>query len=101
MGAPKNVGVFFCQEGTGMPDGVDLVDVARYAAGLPGVVHVEDRGLKPRLDPETLAWELKRNGIRTVVIAGDSPGYFKQAFTRAIALAGGDPREVRLASFRE
>ncbi len=99
MGTPKNVGVFFCQEGTGLPDGVDLAEVARYAATLPGVVHIEDRGLKPRLDPETLAFELARKAIRTVVIAGDSPGYFKQAFTRAVALSGGDPSEVRLASF--
>ena len=36
-----------------------------------------------------------------MVIAGDSPGFFKPAFTRAMALAGGDPREVRLASFQE
>ena len=35
------------------------------------------------------------------IIAGDSPGHFKQAFTRALALGGGDPRRVRLASFRE
>ena len=91
MAAPKNVGVFFCHEGTGMPEGVDLAEVARYAATLPGVVHVEDRGQRPRLDPETLSWELKRKGVRTVVVAGDSPGFFKPAFTRALADAGGDP----------
>ncbi|MBZ5639903.1 MAG: CoB--CoM heterodisulfide reductase iron-sulfur subunit A family protein [Acidobacteriia bacterium] len=101
MGTPTKVGIFFCREGTALPDGVDLADVARYSGGLPGVVHVEDRGLKPRLDPEALAWELKRKDIKTVVIAGDSPGYFKQAFTRALALSGGDPSEVRLASFLE
>ena len=35
------------------------------------------------------------------MLAGDSPGFFKQAFTHAMALAGRDTDEVQLASFRE
>ncbi len=101
MGDVRKIGVFFCQEGTGTLQGMDLAAVATYAARLPYVVAVEIRGERPRFDPETLAWELKRTGLNTVVIAGDSPGYFKPAFTRAMALIGGDPEQVRLASFLE
>jgi heterodisulfide reductase subunit A len=58
-------------------------------------------GFRPKLDPEQLAVELREARIERVVIVGDSPGYFKPAFTRALALAGGEPGEVHLASFRE
>jgi heterodisulfide reductase subunit A len=47
-----------------------------------------------------LAKSLKRGRIERVVIAGDQPGYFKPVFTRSMALAGQDPTEVQLASFR-
>jgi heterodisulfide reductase subunit A len=49
----------------------------------------------------SLSEEIKKEGLQRVVIAGDSPGFFKPAFTKAMALAGGDTDEVRLASFGE
>ena len=101
MAVPARTGVFFCMEGTGAPNGLDIAEVARYARALEGVIHVEDLGVMPKIDPEALSWKLKREDLNTVVIAGDSPGYFKQAFTRALALTGGDPDRVHLASFRE
>ena len=36
------------------------------------------------------------NRIQRVVIAGDMPGYYKPVFTKAMALAGFNPHEVRL-----
>jgi len=53
------------------------------------------------LDPATLAREITAKRLDTLVIAAPSPGYFKTAFTRALALAGCDPEAIRLASFRE
>ncbi len=100
MGGNGSIGVFFCLEGTGGRDGPDLQEVARYARSLEGVVRADVLGTRPRLDPETLAPDLKRAGIETIVVAGDSPGHFKQAFVRALALNGADPEKVRLASFR-
>ena len=101
MGGNGKIGVFFCLEGTDTPPELNLEEVARYARNLESVVRVEVMGTRPRLDPETLAPDLKRAGIETVVVAGDSPGHFKQAFVRALALNGANPEEVRLASFRE
>jgi heterodisulfide reductase subunit A2 len=91
-------GVYFCQ--VEKSDGLNLDAVAKYASNLPGVESVEILGIKPRLDPELLAESLKRSLIERVVIAGDQPGYYKPIFTRSMALAGQDPIEVRLASFR-
>ncbi len=94
-------GVYLCQTGTGDLDAVNVHSVVHYAENLPNVEVVRDYGVLPRLDIAALTSELRRDDIQRVVIAGDSPGFFKPAFTRAMALAGGDPNEVRLASFRE
>lgn len=75
--------------------------LAAYASNLPSVEHVRVLGFRPRLDPEQLAEEIRQNQLERIVLAGDSPGYFKPVFTRAAAIAGGNPAEVRLASFRE
>ncbi|MHB8078639.1 MAG: FAD-dependent oxidoreductase [Candidatus Krumholzibacteriia bacterium] len=95
------VGVYLCRRGTGIADAVDFKAVVGHAASLPEVALVEDLGEMPQLVPEALAARIRKAGLTRVVIAGDSPGFFKPAFTRAMADAGGDAAEVRLASFRE
>ncbi|MCU0292482.1 MAG: CoB--CoM heterodisulfide reductase iron-sulfur subunit A family protein [Thermoanaerobaculaceae bacterium] len=75
--------------------------LASYAANLRAVEKVRLLGLRPKVDVKALADEIRRERLDRIVLAGDSPGYFKPAFTRAFELAGGDPSEVRLASFRE
>ncbi|MCX6364060.1 MAG: FAD-dependent oxidoreductase, partial [Actinobacteria bacterium] len=94
-------GVYLCQTGTGDLDAVDLHSVVGYAGNLPNVEMVKDLGTMPALSIETLAADIRANELQRVVIAGDSPGFFKPAFTTAMRNAGGDPSEVRLASFRE
>lgn len=93
------IGIFFCQVDQGQNLNIDAI--AKYSANLPGVELVKVSGIRPKLNPMILCRELKENGIQRVVIAGDMPGYFKPVFTRAMALAGCNPHEVRLASFRE
>jgi heterodisulfide reductase subunit A len=95
------VGVFICQAGSEASDAVNLESVAHYASNLPQVESVTMMGVLPKLDPDVLADEIARDKLERVVLAGDSPGFFKPAFTRAMALAGGEPDEVRLASFRQ
>lgn len=92
-------GVYICQAGIGVPDSVDLKVVAKYAESLPSVVQVNILGENPRLDPGLLAEEIRNDILERIVVAGDSPGYFKPAFTRAMVQAGGDPENVLLASF--
>ncbi len=95
------IGVYLCQVSSGQSAGVDSRSVAAYAANLPDVVSVKDMGVLPRVSPQVLAIELAQEKLERVVIAGDSPGFFKPAFTKAMVLAGGNPDEVRMASFRE
>lgn len=94
------IGVYVCRAGGEADDGVNYESVVHYAANLPQVEVVRSMGVMPKLDPEALADEIAAEGLERIVIGGDSPGFFKPAFTRAMALAGREPDEVRLASFR-
>jgi len=93
------IGVYFCEMGE--LDCVNLREVMSYAANLPNVATVRDFGAMPKLSPAGLAAEIKSQDLQRIVVAGDSPGFYKQAFTHAMAIAGRDTDEVRLASFRE
>lgn len=95
------IGVYFCWRGTAPLECVDSDRVASYAAGLPGVCRVRELGTQPALDPQAYLKEIHDLGLTRLVLAGDSPGYFKPTFTAAMRLAGCQPEEVRLASFRE
>lgn len=101
MDSTNRVGVFFGHAGTDRLEGLDLTAVLEFARQAPEVVLVEDLGTRPNLTPDRLAAVVTWNRLSDIVIAGDSPGHFKPVFTRAMALAGGDPLRVRLASFGE
>ncbi|HRY33691.1 MAG TPA: CoB--CoM heterodisulfide reductase iron-sulfur subunit A family protein [Bacteroidales bacterium] len=92
-------GIFFCQVDENTLINTDAV--AKYAANLQGVELVRILGLRPRLDAENLSTLIQSKALDRIIIAGDMPGYYKPVFTKAMAQAGGDPAEVRLASFRE
>ena len=92
-------GIFFCQVEEN--NRLNVAAVAKYAANLPNVETVQEFGIQPRLDAKDLVGKIKSGNLERIVIAGDMPGYFKPVFTKAMALAGHDPFEVRLASFRE
>jgi len=92
-------GVFFCQGEE--RKGINIDSVAKYSANLPDVETVQILKTSPPPDIGYLAGQIKALSLGRVVIAGDFPGYFKPVFTRAMALAGGNTAEVRLASFKE
>jgi heterodisulfide reductase subunit A len=90
--------VYFCQVEQG--GAINVEAVAKYASNLPWVAAVDVLGIRPKLESSVLAGQIKASEIERIVIAGDSPGFFKPVFTRAMATAGKNTNEVRLASFR-
>ena len=86
------IGVFICQAGIAGAEAVNLEAVSLYASNLPHVEIVEVLGLLPKLDPDEVAKRIAESRLDRLVIAGDSPGFFKPAFTRAMSLAGGQAR---------
>jgi heterodisulfide reductase subunit A len=75
--------------------------IAKYSANLPDVETVQILGIKPHTDVNVLSGQIKSDKLERIVIAGDMPGYFKPVFTKAMAIAGGNTDEIRLASFQE
>jgi heterodisulfide reductase subunit A len=92
-------GIFFCQ----MEDNRNLnIDaIAKYSANLPDVETVQILGLRHTPSAKILSEQIRSGKLERIVIAGDMPGYFKPVFTKAMAMAGGDTNEIRLASFQE
>jgi heterodisulfide reductase subunit A len=100
MNTPEWIGIYFIHEEPDFFQGIDLHQVMEYVSQLPNVVHVEYMGVNPRLDPEVLTHQIRKAGLTGIVIAGDTPGFYKPAFTRALEMAGADPEQLHLASFR-
>jgi len=80
---------------------LNIESIAKYSSNLPDVETVQILGLKPHPDVKTLSDLIRSKALERIVIAGDMPGYFKPVFTKAMALAGGNTDEIRLASFQE
>ena len=79
MGDPMRTGVYLCQTGTADQGAVNAHSVEQYAANLPQVELVRNLGTLPPLDLQALAAEIHGNQLERLVIAGDSPGFFKPA----------------------
>ena len=101
MSQERRIGVYLCARGEWAGGPLDLEAIAEYAAQLPGVHTVRVIPAEQPLDPDALAGEVRGERLDEIVVGGDSPGFFKAAFARALAQAGGDAGAVRLASFRE
>jgi heterodisulfide reductase subunit A-like polyferredoxin len=93
------IGIFFCQTIDNRNLNIDAI--AKYSANLPEVETVQILRLKPLPDIRFLSDQIRNHKLERIVIAGDVPGYYKPAFTRAMAIAGGNTDEIRLASFQE
>ncbi len=101
MSQERRIGVYLCARGEWTGGPLDLEAIAAHARHLPGVAFARVVPAEGSLDPDALTVEVFREGLDELVVCGDSPGFFKPAFARALAQAGGDARAVRLASFRE
>ncbi len=101
MSPERRIGVYLCRRDDDARGPLDRKALADHAIQLPGVRAVRVVPAPEALDPETLAQQLRQERLDTIVLVADSPGFFKGAFARALAEAGGDPGRIRLASLRE
>jgi heterodisulfide reductase subunit A2 len=99
--AGQRIGVYFCQTNDAAEARLNLPALVEYAAGLHGVCTVKLMPAGRTIDPDALGREIRSAGLNAVVVAGNTPGYFKSAFSRALVQAGQDAQGVRLSSFRE
>ena len=91
MSPERRIGVYLCRRDDDARGPLDRKALADHAIQLPGVRAVRVVPAPEALDPETLAQQLRQERLDTIVLVADSPGFFKGAFARALAEAGGDP----------
>jgi len=98
----EKIGVYVCQCGTNIADKVDVEAVAKYAAGLTGVVVARDYAYMCS-DPgqELIKEDIKELGLNRVVVASCSPLMHEITFRRACEDAGLNPFFFQMANIRE
>lgn len=104
MSEPKQVrvGVYVCHCGSNIAGVVDVVDVARWAAGLPNVVvSREYKFMCSSLGQELIQKDIHELGVNRVVVASCSPQLHEPTFRSACERAGLNPYLFEMANIRE
>lgn len=98
----EKIGVYICHCGTNIAPHVDVKEVARFAAQLPGVVAAKDYEYMCS-DPgqELIRKDIKELGLTRVVVASCSPLMHEVTFRRACQEAGLNPFFFQMANIRE
>ncbi len=102
MNSSKRIGVYICHCGTNIAPHVDVKEVARFAAQLPGVVIVRDYDYMCS-DPgqDLIKEDIKELGLTRVVVASCSPLMHEHTFRRACQEAGLNRFFFQMANIRE
>ena len=100
--SPAKVGVYICHCGGNISDHVDVEQVEKAAARLPGVV-VARRNTFMCSDPgqELIIKDIQEGKINRVVVASCAPALHETTFRGAIARAGMNPYLYDHANIRE
>lgn len=101
MGETNLTGVYLCSSTNGHIDVVDISEVVAYAKSIQKISAVWTSYDMDLVDADLVAEKIKEKQLKRIVIAGDRPGFAKSFFTKAMLIAGNDPENVILASFRE
>jgi len=99
--APR-VGVILCECGGIIGDRINLEELERQAAGLPGVVYTHREAYPCSKDgQERLRRAVQDYGLERVLVAGCSPRLVEKLFRRAIQGTPVDPGYLMVANIRE
>ena len=98
----ERVGVYVCHCGTNIAGPVDVEEVTRFAASLPGVLVARHYAYMCS-DPgqELIRKDIRELGVGRVVVASCSPLMHEHTFRRACQEAGLNPFFVQMANIRE
>lgn len=101
VGSPR-IGVYVCQCGHNIGRVVDCEAVARYAAGLPGVVHAStNRYSCSEPGQEGMVRDIRSHRLERVVIAACSPRLHEPTFRNMLQRAGLNPYLLEMSNIRE
>ncbi len=95
-------GVFICHCGINISATVDVEEVARLAAALPGVNFATTyKYMCSSLGQALIQEAIRKNGLDRVVIAACSPSLHEKTFRKCAEDAGINPYLVEIANIRE
>ncbi|ACV67718.1 CoB--CoM heterodisulfide reductase iron-sulfur subunit A family protein [Desulfohalobium retbaense] len=96
------IGVYVCHCGTNIASKVDCPEVARFAAGLPGVVVGRDYKFMCS-DPgqDMIIKDIQELGLNRVVVSSCSPRLHEKTFQKACLRAGLNPFLFQMTCIRE
>jgi heterodisulfide reductase subunit A len=98
----QRIGVYVCHCGTNIAAGVDVEDVASYAAGLDGVTVARHYTYMCSEPGQALIKEdIKKRDLDRVVVASCSPLMHESTFRAACAEAGLNPFLFQMTNIRE
>ncbi len=96
------IGVFICHCGVNIASVVDVHEVTRYAAKLPGVVLAEDVLYSCSQDAlNELVKKIKEHRLNRIVIAACSPRTHEPLFQETLKEAGLNPALIEMANIRD
>jgi heterodisulfide reductase subunit A len=98
----QKIGVYICHCGNNIAATVDVQDLARFAATLPGVKAARDyRYLCSDPGQELVKKDIRELSIDRVVVAACSPQMHEVTFRNAISSEGLNPYFLNIANIRE
>ena len=99
---PPRVGFYICHCGTNIAGIIDVAEVQKYAAGLPGVAVSRDYKYMCS-DPgqEMIAKDIKEHKLERLVVAACSPLLHEETFRKAAAKGGLNPFYFQMVNIRE
>jgi heterodisulfide reductase subunit A len=96
------IGFYICHCGTNIAGVVDVNDVTRFAASLPGVVvSREYRYMCSDPGQELIQEDIKEHNLNRIVVASCSPLLHEQTFRNATAKGGLNPFYFQMVNIRE
>ncbi len=99
--APR-IGVFICSCGSNIAGVVDVAEVTRYAATLPGVVHAENTVYTCSADSLTLIQkQIADKELNRVIVSSCTPRTHEPIFRDTIREAGLNPYLFEMANIRD
>jgi len=98
----ERIGVFVCNCGTNISEGIDTESLVEFAKLQSGVTLAETHSLACSEDGcALLAEHIRESGVTHVVVAACSPKQHEATFQRALAAAGLNPHMLQMANIRE
>ncbi len=96
------VGFYICHCGSNIAGTIDVVEVSKYVAGLPGVaVSREYKYMCSDPGQEMIAQDIKDHKLERLVVAACSPNLHEETFRKAAAKGGLNPFFFQMVNIRE